>query len=135
GARGAAAAAAARPASGGVLARGRSPAAAPGALAGRVERGGDPETAARLLEKRLDDQSLPPPEKARILTQLAALSRAAGVEPAAERRLLEALGCVPDHIPGIVALADFYADAQRWDDLEAFLREILDGTTLQNAPT
>ena len=45
------------------------------------------------------------------MTQLAALSRAAGVEPAAERRLLEALGCVPDHIPAIVALADFYADA------------------------
>ena len=77
---------------------------------------------------KLEDESLTPPEKARILTQLAALSRAAGVEPAAERRLLEALGTVPDHIPAIVALADFYADAERWNDLEAFLREILDGT-------
>jgi tetratricopeptide (TPR) repeat protein len=104
------------------------------ALAGLVEKGGDPESAARVLEKRLDDESLTPPEKARIMTQLAALSRAAGVEPAAERRLLEALGCVPDHIPAIVALADFYADAGRWDDLEAFLREVLEGTLLEGAP-
>jgi len=104
------------------------------ALAGLVEKGGDPETAARVLEKRLEDESLTPPEKARIMTQLAALSRAAGVEPAAERRLLEALGCVPDHIPAIVALADFYADATRWDDLEAFLREVLDGSMLGAAP-
>ncbi len=95
------------------------------ALAGLVEKGGDPETAARVLEKRLEDESLTPLEKARIMTQLAALSRAAGVEPAAERRLLEALGCMPDHIPAIVALADFYADAERWTDLEAFLREVL----------
>ncbi len=105
------------------------------ALAGLVEKGGDPDTAARLLEKRLEDESLTPPEKARIMTQLAALSRAAGVESAAERRLLEALGCVPDHIPAIVALADFYADAGRWNDLEAFLREVLDGTVLTAAPT
>ncbi|HEU4726643.1 MAG TPA: hypothetical protein VFT22_02105, partial [Kofleriaceae bacterium] len=104
------------------------------ALAGVVEKGGDPDTAARLLEKRLDDESLTPPEKARIMTQLAALSRAAGVEPAAERRLLEALGCVPDHIPAIIALADFYADAGRWEDLEAFLREVLDGSMLAAAP-
>src|SRR5687767_9534059 len=104
------------------------------ALAGLVEQGGDPESAARLLEKRLDDDSLTPPDKARIMTQLAALSRAAGVEPAAERRLLEALGCVPDHVPAIVALADFYADAQRWNDLEAFLREVLEGSVLQGAP-
>jgi tetratricopeptide (TPR) repeat protein len=104
------------------------------ALAGLVEKGGDPDSAARVLEKRLDDESLTPPEKARIMTQLAALSRAAGVEPAAERRLLEALGCVPDHIPAIVALADFYADAERWSDLEAFLREVLDGDMLAAAP-
>src|SRR6185295_18618846 len=100
------------------------------ALAGLVEKGGDPETAARVLENRLDDGSLTPPEKARLLTQLAALSRAAGIEPAAERRLLEALGCVPDHIPAIIALADFYADATRWTDLEAFLREITSGPVL-----
>jgi len=104
------------------------------ALAGMVEKGGDPDSAARVLEKRLEDESLTPPEKARIMTQLAGLSRAAGVEPAAERRLLEALGCVPDHLPAIVALADFYADASRWNDLEAFLRENLDGNVLAGAP-
>jgi tetratricopeptide (TPR) repeat protein len=104
------------------------------ALAGLVEKGGDPDRAARVLEKRLDDGSLTPPEKARIMTQLAALSRAAGVEPAAERRLLEALASVPDHIPAIIALADFYADAERWPDLEAFLREVLDGDMLAAAP-
>jgi tetratricopeptide (TPR) repeat protein len=104
------------------------------ALAGLSEKSGDPEAAQRLLEHKLEDESLTPPEKARILTQLAALSRAAGVTPAAERRLLEALGTVPDHLPAIVALADFYADAERWSDLEMFLKEILDGTTLAAAP-
>ncbi len=104
------------------------------ALAGLSEKTGDPSMAQHILEKKLEDEALTPPEKARILTQLAALSRSAGVDPAAERRLLEALGTVPDHIPAIVALADFYADAERWNDLEAFLREILDGTTLTNAP-
>lgn len=108
------------------------------ALAGLVEKGGDPEAAARLLEARLGTPELPPAEKARILTQLAALSRAAGVEPAAERRLLEALAVVPDHLPAVVALADFYADRERWEDLEAFLRETLEndgqGTALAEAP-
>jgi len=104
------------------------------ALAGLSEKSGDPDAAQRLLEHKLEDESLTPPEKARILTQLAALSRAAGVTPAAERRLLEALGTVPDHIPAIVALADFYADAERWDDLEAFVKEILDGTLMAAAP-
>jgi tetratricopeptide (TPR) repeat protein len=103
------------------------------ALAGLSEQGGDAEAAQQILERKLQDESLTPPEKARILTQLAALSRAAGVDPAAERCLLEALGTVPDHIPAIVALADFYADAERWNDLEAFLREILDGSTLGSA--
>jgi tetratricopeptide (TPR) repeat protein len=104
------------------------------ALAGLFEKGGDPDVAARLLENKLEDESLTPPEKAHLLTQLAALSRTAGVEPAAERRLLEALGTVPDHVPAIVALADLYADAGRWTELEAFLRQILDGTTLAAAP-
>lgn len=108
------------------------------ALAGLVEKGGDPEAAGRLLEARLGTPELPAAEKARILTQLAALSRAAGVEPAAERRLLEALAVVPDHLPAVVALADFYADRERWEDLEAFLRETLEGdgegTALAEAP-
>ena len=105
------------------------------ALAGLSEQGGDPDAATRILEKRLEAETLTPPEKARVLTQLAALSRAAGIESAAERRLLEALGAVPDHLPAIVALADFYADAERWADLEAFVRQVLDGTTLAAAPT
>ncbi|MGE5184465.1 MAG: tetratricopeptide repeat protein, partial [Acidobacteriota bacterium] len=104
------------------------------ALAGLSEKGGDLDAAVRLLEKKLEDETLTPPEKARLLTQLAALSRTAGVEPAAERRLLEALGTVPDHLPAIVALSDFYADRERWNDLEAFMREILDGSTLADAP-
>ncbi|HRC55473.1 MAG TPA: hypothetical protein PKU97_06075, partial [Kofleriaceae bacterium] len=104
------------------------------ALAGLVEKGGDPDAAARLLENRLGTPELPAAEKARILTQLAALSRAAGVEPAAERHLLEALAVVPEHLPAVVALADFYADRERWEDLEAFLREVLDGELLAAAP-
>jgi tetratricopeptide (TPR) repeat protein len=104
------------------------------ALAGLSEKGGDVEAAARVLERKLEDEALTPAEKAALLTQLAALSRAAGVEPAAERRLLEALGTVPDHLPAIVALADLYADAKRWNDLEAFLRQILDGSVLGSAP-
>ncbi len=104
------------------------------ALAGLSEKGGDAAAATRVLEHKLEDESLTPNEKARLLTQLAALSRTAGVDPAAERRLLEALGTVPDHLPAIIALSDFYADAERWNDLEAFLREILEGTTLTAAP-
>jgi tetratricopeptide (TPR) repeat protein len=104
------------------------------ALAGLVEKGGDPETAARLLEGQLDDPGQTNDAKAKLLTQLAALSRAAGVEPAAERRLLEALSVEPAHVPAIVALSDFYADAERWDDLEAFLRDHLEGPLLAEAP-
>ena len=104
------------------------------ALAGLVEKGGDPESAARLLEKQLHDMALQAPDQARILTQLAALSRAAGVEPAAERHLLEAMSAQPDHVPAIIALSDFYADAARWDDLEAFLRDKLEGPLLASAP-
>lgn len=95
------------------------------ALAGLVEQGGDPDAAARLLATRLEDQALHHEERARLLTQLAALSRAAGVDPAAERHLLEALSTVPGHVPAIVALADLYADTERWATLEAFLRDIL----------
>ena len=104
------------------------------ALARLSEKGGDAEAAVRVLEHKLEDATLTPLEKALVLTQLAALSRAAGVMPAAERRLLEALVTVPDHLPAIVALADFYADGERWSDLEAFLREILEHTTLTAAP-
>jgi tetratricopeptide (TPR) repeat protein len=104
------------------------------ALAGLVEKGGDPDTAARLLEHHLTDETLEPAARAHLLTQLAALARAAGVEPAAERRLREALATVADHLPAIVALADLYADAARWTELEAFLRTILSETPLTAAP-
>ncbi|MEZ4403769.1 MAG: tetratricopeptide repeat protein [Kofleriaceae bacterium] len=95
------------------------------ALAGLIEQGGDPETAARLLEQRLTDRELEPAERARVLTQLAALARQGGIELVAERRLVEALGADPGCVPAVVALADLYADAARWDDLETFLRGTL----------
>ena len=95
------------------------------ALAGLIEQGGDPETAARLLEGRLEAGPLEPSERARILTQLAALARHAGVELVAERRLSEALVADAGHVPALIALADLYADAQRWDDLEGFLKDTL----------
>ena len=94
------------------------------ALAGLIEQGGDPETAAKLLETRLDGE-LAPDERARVLTQLAALARAGGVELVAERRLAEALDANAGHVPALIALADLYADASRWDDLEKFLKDTL----------
>jgi Tfp pilus assembly protein PilF len=114
------------------------------ALAGLIEKGGDPDSAAKLLEHRLEDDSLPADEKARIYTQLAALARNAGkgrgfggngvIELVAERRLEEALGALPGHLPAVVALADLYDDAGRWDDLEQFVREILADGSLESAP-
>ncbi|MBP9086992.1 MAG: tetratricopeptide repeat protein [Kofleriaceae bacterium] len=109
------------------------------ALAGLVEQSGEPEAAATLLATRLEDQALVSGEKARIHTQLAALSRAAGVEPAAERHLREALASEPGHVPAVVALADFYTERERYADLEAFLRVTLgehshDAVQNYNAP-
>lgn len=95
------------------------------ALAGLIEQGGDPDSAAKLLETRLDSGELDPAERARVLTQLAALARAAGVEMVAERRLAEALDVDGGHIPALIALADLYADAGRWSDVETFLKETL----------
>ncbi|MBK9033603.1 MAG: tetratricopeptide repeat protein [Myxococcales bacterium] len=95
------------------------------ALAGLVEQGGDAETAARLLEQRLVDVELAPAERARVLTQLAALARIGGIELVAERRLIEALAADPGCVPAVIALADLYGDAARWDDLELFLRGAL----------
>jgi tetratricopeptide (TPR) repeat protein len=102
------------------------------ALAGLVEQGGDPVQAAQVLETRLEDRSLEPREAARILTQLAALARQAGVDVAAERRLGEALAADPTHLPAIIARADLLGEAQRYEDLEGFLREAL--PRLENAP-
>jgi tetratricopeptide (TPR) repeat protein len=108
------------------------------ALAGLVEQAGDPDAAARLLEARLenDGEALPADEKARVLTQLAALARGAGVEAVAERRLTEALAASPAHVPAIVALADLYGDAARWDDLATWLEETIadDSTNLDDTP-
>jgi tetratricopeptide (TPR) repeat protein len=108
------------------------------ALAGLVEKGGDHETAARVLERRLAADELTAPERARVLTQLAAFGRAAGVEPVAERRLREALAADPAHLPAVIALCDLYADANRWEDLESFVvRDVLEKTPspLAGAPT
>jgi tetratricopeptide (TPR) repeat protein len=102
------------------------------ALAGLVEQGGDPVQAAHVLETRLEDRSLDPREAARILTQLAALARQAGVDIAAERRLGEALAADPTHLPAIIARADLLGEAERYEDLEAFLRDAL--PLLESAP-
>jgi Tfp pilus assembly protein PilF len=102
------------------------------ALAGLVEQGGDPVQAAHVLETRLEDRSLQPNEAARILTQLAALARQAGVDIAAERRLSEALAADPTHLPAIIARADLLGEAERYEDLEGFLREAL--PRLERAP-
>ena len=107
------------------------------ALAGLVEKGLDRETAAKVLESRLTAEELTAGERARVLTQLAAFGRAAGVEPEAERRLRDALAAEPTHLPAVIALCDLYADAARWDDLEAFLiRDVVEATAapLANAP-
>ncbi|ACY16641.1 tetratricopeptide repeat protein [Haliangium ochraceum] len=102
------------------------------ALAGLVEQGGDPVQAAQVLESRLEDSSLEPAEAARIHTQLAALARQAGVEAAAESHLDGALRAVPGHLPAIIARADLLGEAERFEDLEAFLREAL--PRLEDAP-
>ncbi len=102
------------------------------ALAGLVEQGGDPVQAANVLEMRLEDRALDRREAARILTQLAALARQAGVAVVAERRLVEALEADPAHLPAIIARADFLGQAERYEDLEAFLRETL--PRLESAP-
>jgi tetratricopeptide (TPR) repeat protein len=97
------------------------------ALAGLVEKGGDHETAAKVLERRLAAEELTSTEKARVLTQLAAFGRAAGVEPIAERRLREALAAEPSHLPAVIALCDLCADAGRWEDLESFIvRDVIE---------
>ena len=95
------------------------------ALAGLIEQGGDADSAAKLLEQRLTDAALAADERARVLTQLAALARASGIELVAERRLIEAIGADHGCVPAVIALADLYADAARWDDLELFLRGVL----------
>lgn len=95
------------------------------ALSALVEQGGDVDEAIRLLSARLQAASLKSDERAEVLTQLAALSRQAGVDSVAETRLKEALEHVPDHVPAVLGLADILANAQRWDDLEEVLNKVL----------
>ena len=95
------------------------------ALAGLVEQTGDLDTATALLEARLAGASLEPLERAQVLTQLAALSRQAGVDAAAEKRLDEALVTVPDHLPAILARADLLAERQAWDNLIDFIEQVM----------
>jgi len=95
------------------------------ALAGLVEQGGDLDSAAGLLNKRLEDESLSEAERAEVLTQLAALARQAGVDAVAEHRLDEALAVVPTHSPAIIAKSDLLFELEQFERLEAFLGEVL----------
>lgn len=95
------------------------------ALSTLVGEGGDVEGAIRLLNDRLESAELESQERVEILTQLAAFSRQAGVEPAAEQRLQEALRCLPDHVPAILGMADLLAQGERWSDLETLLATVL----------
>lgn len=95
------------------------------ALSALVEQAGDVDEAIRILNTRLDAASLENEERAEVLTQLAALSRLAGVEAVAERRLEEALEVCPLHTPALLGLADLLEFGQRWPGLEAFLTGVL----------
>ncbi len=102
------------------------------ALAGLIEQGGDLDSAIALLEKRLDDEELDPQEKTRILTQLGALARRAGVNAVAERRLEEALAAVPDHLPAVLAMADLLMEGARFAAVEDFIEKV--APNLEAAP-
>ncbi len=111
------------------------------ALAALVERGGDPADAARVLERRLDDKTVAPAERVRVFTRLAALARAADLAPVAERRLLEAIAAAEHtesprvaQLAPVLALADLYRDAARWDELETTLRDALGDIGDASAP-
>lgn len=103
------------------------------ALAGLVEQGGDIDSATALLEKRLEDETISDEDRAQLLTQLGALARSAGIDVGAERRLAEALNVAPMHIPAIIAMADLMAETERFEDLAAFVDDVL--PTLEEADT
>jgi tetratricopeptide (TPR) repeat protein len=94
------------------------------ALSAMVATGGDVPGAVALLERRLSED-LPAAERVRVLTELAALAQRAGVPAAAERRLEEALTVLPDHLPAVIARADLYQAEGAFEELAAFLREVL----------
>jgi tetratricopeptide (TPR) repeat protein len=77
-----------------------------------------------LLERRLAEE-LPGEERARVLTELAALAQSAGVHAMAAKRLEEALAAQPDHVPAVVARADLLRAEGAFAELEAFLRGVL----------
>jgi tetratricopeptide (TPR) repeat protein len=89
-------------------------------LAGLIEEGGELDAATALLERRLE-LPLEDEERARVLTQLAALARRAGLDPLAERHVDGALALAPGHLPALVAKADLLQAASRYDELETFL--------------
>jgi tetratricopeptide (TPR) repeat protein len=95
------------------------------ALAGLVEQGGDLMAAAHLLESQLAGPTLAAEERVRLLTQLAALARQAGVPEAAEHRLAEALRLLPAHLPAVIARADLLHETGRHGELETFLQDTL----------
>ena len=67
-----------------------------------------------------DEAHQPDEREIRLLT---ALSRQAGVDAVAQKRLLEALEVVPDHLPAILARADLMAEKKEWDGLIGFIEE------------
>lgn len=95
--------------------------AATWALAELLEQAGDLAEAASVLETALEDRELEPTEKAQVMTKLASLASQAGVLADAERHLADALEAAPDYVPALLARADLLADADRWQELEAFL--------------
>ncbi|HUS67692.1 MAG TPA: hypothetical protein VMZ28_24320 [Kofleriaceae bacterium] len=105
------------------------------ALSTLVEQSGDVNTAIDLLKGRLEGATLEPMERAQVLTQLAALSRQAGVDAVAQKRLLEALEVVPDHLPAILARADLMAEKKEWDGLIGFIEEVMPRVHGQSAET
>ena len=94
------------------------------ALSGLSTNVGDLDGAAQILERRLL-QADEPEERARVLTELAAIAQANGVRAMADHRLREALEAKPDHIPAIVARADLLEADARLEELEQFLAAAL----------
>ena len=91
------------------------------ALSDLAAGGGDLEAAKELLESRLIEESLTDDERARVLTELAALARRAGVDAAAEHRLSEALEARPGFVPAVTAQANLLYGEKRYEELESFL--------------
>jgi len=99
----------------------------PGELAGSSRKVGDPETApARALEpsRRRFFFFAYPAREGSLRPSSRRCTRAACVEPAADRRCSRPSGCRPRPLLLIIALADFYADAPAGRISEASSREV-----------